>query len=103
MTQDKRNFIGLQETQLTDFSRIDVNGCWDSKDLEIKGVNSHGRSGGLVSIWNTQVFQKSEIIKSNSFLILVGNWKDTSGNTSFANIYDPQSVADKKNYSLSSM
>lgn len=48
----KANFVGIQETQITNFERIDVNECWGSLDFDFEGVNSSGRSGGLLSIWN---------------------------------------------------
>lgn len=52
------NFMGIQETQITEFERIDIQGCWGSQDFDYEGVNSTGRSGGLLSIWNKGCFIK---------------------------------------------
>lgn len=45
-TQHKINFLVLQETQLTDFSKVDAHDCWDSQDWDFDDVDSTGRSGG---------------------------------------------------------
>lgn len=49
----KVSFVGLQETQLTEYSHIDVRECWDSSNYVLEGVNSCKRSSGLISIWDT--------------------------------------------------
>ena len=46
----KATFIGIQETQMNDYTDINVNGCWDSSDYDFEGVNATGRSGGLLSM-----------------------------------------------------
>lgn len=92
----KATFIGIQETQLNDYTDINVNGCWDSSDYDFEGVNATGRSGGLLSIWNTNCFQKSKVLKSRYYLIIIGKWIGVTGNTIFANIYGPQAPVDKR-------
>lgn len=47
-------FVGIQETQLTKYSRFDVNSCWDSSDYDINGVDSNERLGSQLSIWDTR-------------------------------------------------
>lgn len=34
----KINFLGLQEMQLTDYSKIDVHGCWGDIDMDYEAV-----------------------------------------------------------------
>ena len=65
-------FVGLQETQIIDHRRIRVKECWDSDHLDFEGVDSAGRSGGLISIWDTRYFMKTEVIKHRCFLIVIG-------------------------------
>lgn len=52
-------FLGIQETWMPDYNRINIRGCWDSDNYDFEGVDAHGRSGGILSIWNKQIFQKS--------------------------------------------
>nr|KAJ0212248.1 hypothetical protein LSAT_V11C400202760 [Lactuca sativa] len=35
------------EMQLTDYSKIDIHGCWGDIDMDCEGVHSDGRSGGF--------------------------------------------------------
>lgn len=49
----KINFMGLQETPITDYTNINTDGCWDSNYHDSEGMDSNGRSGGLISIWDT--------------------------------------------------
>ncbi|XP_023765937.1 uncharacterized protein LOC111914428 [Lactuca sativa] len=93
----KATFVGLQETQLSDYSNIDVKGCWDSNDYDFVGVDSSGRSGGLISIWDTRLFQKGDVIKNRNFLVVIGKCKNKDGILNIANVYGPQSPTEKKN------
>ncbi|XP_023740177.1 uncharacterized protein LOC111888270 [Lactuca sativa] len=92
----KINFLGLQETQLTDYSRIDVHGCWGDTDMYCEGVDSDGRSGGLISIWDTNYFQKTIVLKHRHFIIIIGSWLGIPGHTILANIYAPQAGSEKQ-------
>lgn len=89
MMQHNINFMGLQETQISNHTNIDVKGCWDDSMMDFEGVDSTGRSGGLISIWNSKLFRKSNVIKSRHFLIVIGYWNGIAGNTIIANIYGP--------------
>lgn len=61
------------------------------------GVNSSGRSGGLISIWDAIYFEKTEVICKNRFyLIIIGKWIDIVGNTIFANVYGPHTPKEMK-------
>lgn len=91
----KINFVGIQETWMCDFNKINVQGCWELDEFEYEGVDSNGRSGGLLCVWNPCLFQQTEVIKSKNYLIVIGRWKGQDGNTIFANIYAPQAACDK--------
>lgn len=92
----KPNFVGIQETQLIDSMKIDVQGYWGSQDYDHEAMDSNYRSGGVVSIWNSKCFQKKEVIKSRCFLIIIGNWIGIDGDTIFANIYGPHNLDEQR-------
>lgn len=92
----KANFVGLQETQLIEYERIDTHGCWGDQDFNCEGVNSSGRSGGLLSIWNKDCFIKKEVLKSRHYLIIIGKWIGIEGDTILANIYGPHNLREQK-------
>ena len=52
----KINFIGIQETQMLDYLKINVNECWNDTDFDFEGVNASGRSGGASSPFGTNSF-----------------------------------------------
>ena len=94
----KATFVGLQETQISNFSNINAKGCWDSNEYDFDGIDSNGRSGGLISIWDTRCFQKLDVIKNRHFLIVIGKCKNTDENLNIVNVYGPQSPCEKRSY-----
>lgn len=51
------SFMGVQETQLSDENNIDVVGCWYNGEFGFAATPSTGRSGGLLSVWDSKLFQ----------------------------------------------
>lgn len=94
-SKHKLNVIGIQETWMNDVSKIDARGCWGSTNFDCEGVGSYGRSGGIICIWDGDIFSKINVLKSRHYLIVVGRWKGISENVVFANIYAPQAQGEK--------
>ncbi|XP_023771170.1 uncharacterized protein LOC111919827 [Lactuca sativa] len=94
----KATFVGLQETQLSSSSSIDVDGCWDSIEFDYASVDANGRSGGLISICDTSVFQSFHVIKNRHYLVVCGKYKNPSASVimNIVNVYGPQSISEKK-------
>lgn len=95
-TQHRASFVGIQETQLVNVNDRDVAGCWGSIDFSYSAIQSQGRSGGLVSIWDSRIFKVSEIIKSRYLLATIGRWEGIQGDTILVNVYGPHSSIEKK-------
>nr|KAJ0191688.1 hypothetical protein LSAT_V11C800406980 [Lactuca sativa] len=98
--QHKANFIGLQETQISTSSRIDVNGCWDSNEFDYESVDASGRSGGIISIWDISVFQRTDVIKNRHYLVVSGKYTGSPENVilNIVNIYGPQSIRIRRRF-----
>lgn len=94
---DKIKFLGLKEIQITYHLRIDVKGFWDSLDIDFEGVDSNGSSSALISIWDNKTFQKTDVIKNPSYMIIIGTWSGIPRGTILDNIYGPQAPSKKKN------
>ena len=88
-------FCGFQETRVGNIPPEFYN-WWDSQNIGRDHVAYEGLSGGLLCMWDKQLFQDIAVLKSRNCLIVVGYWKDIPGETIFANIYAPQSQADKR-------
>lgn len=82
--------MGIQEIQMNNVDRINVEGCWDHTEFGHVAVQSSGRSGGLLNLWDPNLFNVTKIIQSKYFLITIGSWDDIPWNTIFAIIYMPQ-------------
>ncbi|GKA34278.1 RNA-directed DNA polymerase, eukaryota, reverse transcriptase zinc-binding domain protein [Tanacetum coccineum] len=56
---------------------------------------ARGRSGGLISVWDPNLFSKESIWCDDSFIIIKGNWKNSVGDCYMVNIYGPQDQVSK--------
>nr|KAJ0216306.1 hypothetical protein LSAT_V11C300135590 [Lactuca sativa] len=65
------SFLGVQEMQLSDENNIDVAGCWYNGEFGFVATPSNGRSGGLLSVWDSKLFQVDGVIKARHFLITI--------------------------------
>lgn len=83
------SFLAIQETQIIEAENIDVRGCWGADNFGSSKVNSTGRSGGLLNVWDDNLFQITEVISSRHFLINIGHWSGVSELLIFANVYEP--------------
>jgi len=90
------DFLGLQETRVLDYNLIDVRGCWGSGNFNFSAVNPTGRSGGLINIWNSNIFNVIKSVTSRHFIAISGQWKGFPGTTTIVNVYAPQSISDKR-------
>lgn len=90
------SFCGIQESRLSSVSS-DIGDWWGSSDVEYEAVSSIGKSGGIISFWDKNLFQVITTIKSNHFLAAVGYWNGILGETIIVNVYAPQSPSEKKN------
>ena len=76
----KFSFCGLQESRLSSTSP-EICNWWGTTDVSYDFVNSIGQSGGIISFWDTSVFQAITVIKNRHFLAVVGNWHGFTGET----------------------
>ena len=69
---------------------------WGSIDFDYEFVESEGKGGGLICIWNKDLFQKSEVTKRKDCIIMKGNWKESNKDVCFVNVYAGQSIQKRK-------
>ncbi|XP_022040898.1 uncharacterized protein LOC110943457 [Helianthus annuus] len=55
-----------------------------------------GRSGGVVSLWDPNIFKVQDSIKHPNFLLSVGVMKGSNKAVNVINVYTPQNVTQKK-------
>nr|KAJ0203968.1 hypothetical protein LSAT_V11C500292530 [Lactuca sativa] len=94
--RNRSSFVGIQETQLRNIEAIDVHGCWDSDEFGFSATQASGRSGGILSLWDANVYNVTNTIKSKHFLITIGDWEGIPGDTIIANVYGPHELTEKR-------
>ncbi|GJZ43427.1 RNA-directed DNA polymerase, eukaryota, reverse transcriptase zinc-binding domain protein [Tanacetum coccineum] len=70
------------------------NAC-GSKIFALNTIMARGLSGGLISMWDPNLFSKEAIWCDDSFIIIKGNWKNSVGDCYMVNIYGPQDQVSK--------
>ncbi|GJS66564.1 putative RNA-directed DNA polymerase, eukaryota, reverse transcriptase zinc-binding domain protein [Tanacetum coccineum] len=63
---------------------------WGNFKFDYACSMAHGRSGGLISMWDPNTFSKEEIWCDDSFTIVKGRWKNSVGICFMINVYSPQ-------------
>ncbi|PWA76614.1 RNA-directed DNA polymerase, eukaryota [Artemisia annua] len=62
---------------------------WGNYSFNFACSLARGRSGGLISIWDPNVFLKESIWCDEAFIIVKGRWKNSGGDCYMINIYGP--------------
>ena len=68
--------LALQETRTSNVGVKDIRKFWGNTDLEMAAVDSQGRSGGLVTVWDPKVFNMCKTEENQNFLLVSGYLKD---------------------------
>ncbi|XP_022013966.1 uncharacterized protein LOC110913443 [Helianthus annuus] len=92
----KISFLAIQETQFSDGSKIMTGDFWGNTPFVSEVVDSSGRSGGLMSIWNPKIFSKGNVLKHHFFLVISGKLKGLDKEFHVVNHYGPHLLVDKK-------
>ncbi|XP_028065808.1 uncharacterized protein LOC114268782 [Camellia sinensis] len=95
MIKEKRvDVLLLQETKSRNIDVTFVRSIWPWEKLEFMAADSDGSAGGLLSIWNPEVFSLSECCSNRNFLLLSGTLSG-SFECVFLNIYAPNDVVQR--------
>ncbi|XP_022023673.1 uncharacterized protein LOC110923927 [Helianthus annuus] len=96
----KRNhrigFMGLHETPFANVSGINIPAFWGLAPFDFDFVDAQGRSGGIISIWDPDLFIKSGAEKSRHWLLTSGFIKGINLEVHILNIYAPQTAPAKR-------
>ncbi|GJZ12510.1 RNA-directed DNA polymerase, eukaryota [Tanacetum coccineum] len=84
---EKPCVVGLQETKLKEVDEIFVKRMWYDNNFGFAQVNSDGRSGGIITIWDSNIFIGTHAAGEEGFLAVVGKWKGVEG---LLNVYGPR-------------
>lgn len=93
---ERPNFLCIQETRA---SSIEAGLCrfiWSGLTFDWVHKSACGRSGGLLSIWNSSIFQRTEVTEGEGFLCIKGAWGNNATPCAIVNIYSPCNMQGKR-------
>ncbi|XP_028085234.1 uncharacterized protein LOC114286280 [Camellia sinensis] len=85
----------FQETKRPAVTDEFVRSCWPGEQMAYMAVDSEGAAGGLLCVWNPQVFQLLDCCCNRYFIILSGTLF-TSIACVIVNVYGPTDGANRK-------
>ncbi|GJU33567.1 RNA-directed DNA polymerase, eukaryota [Tanacetum coccineum] len=88
--------MSLQETKMEDIDVCIIKEVWGNMYFDHVVGPSVGFSGGIVCTWNTNMFVKEHVSKSDYFVAIMGTWIPSSTRLLVISIYAPQELSEKR-------
>ncbi|GJZ56571.1 RNA-directed DNA polymerase, eukaryota [Tanacetum coccineum] len=92
----KVNFVTIQETKMEDIGLFTVKALWGSFSYDFAFSPSVGSSGGILCVWDPNMFIKDSVSISDSFLAIRGTWVPTSRKLLIVSVYAPQDLSKRR-------
>ena len=83
------HFLGIQESKMTRLELFRLKSMWGNYSFDYACSLARGRSGGLISMWDPNLFVKENIWCDEAFIIVKGRWRNTVGDCYMINLYGP--------------
>ncbi|GJZ32761.1 RNA-directed DNA polymerase, eukaryota, reverse transcriptase zinc-binding domain protein [Tanacetum coccineum] len=90
------SFLGVQETLMTQVKLFHLKSMWGNYQFDFACSTAQGHSGGIVLLWDTAVFIKSNIHCGVNYVIVEGIWSGIIDICYFINVYALQDVEARK-------
>ncbi|GMJ12398.1 hypothetical protein HRI_004909000 [Hibiscus trionum] len=87
--------VFIQESKVEQISDFDIMKLWPLHKVEYSCAPASGSAGGLISIWNSEVFSVSEKHCFGRFIATIGILTQSNTECGFVNVYAPSTDADK--------
>nr|GEU90858.1 putative RNA-directed DNA polymerase, eukaryota, reverse transcriptase zinc-binding domain protein [Tanacetum cinerariifolium] len=89
------HFLNVQESKMTRLGLYRLKSMWGNFSFDYACSMSRGCSGGIISMWDTSSFVKSNIWCDDNFIIVQGKWQNSSDTFFMINVYGPQESSAK--------
>lgn len=94
--KERPDFICVQETKKEMIQVCLCEFLWGSNRFDWTFKPSSGRSGGMLCIWNSTIFQKSSVCEGVGFPCVKGTWVNCDFPCAIVNIYSPCNLKEKR-------
>lgn len=68
------SFWALQETKINSFDDSLIKRIWGDYGFDFAFLNARGKSGGILSIWDNQIFNKDKVLSLDGLVAFFGSW-----------------------------
>nr|GFA80938.1 RNA-directed DNA polymerase, eukaryota [Tanacetum cinerariifolium] len=90
------NFVTLQETKMESIDIFSIKALWGNSSFDYVFSPSVGFSGGILLVWDPNIFIKDSHTISDYFVAIRGNWIPSSTNLLIIYVYAPQELSEKR-------
>ncbi|GJY54937.1 RNA-directed DNA polymerase, eukaryota [Tanacetum coccineum] len=94
--QGEQNVIKRIETKMESIDLITIKELWGNSSFDYAFSLVVGFSGGILSVWNPNLFIKESVTISDHFLAIHDTWISSDTRTIIINVYAPQDLSDRK-------
>ncbi|XP_071687761.1 uncharacterized protein [Rutidosis leptorrhynchoides] len=88
-------FLAIQESKMSRLHMSRLRTFWGNHNFDFALSLARGYSGGIISLWDPNVFIRSDIWCDDNFVIVKGTWLQVNLDVFMVNVYAPQALADK--------
>ncbi|GJV36929.1 RNA-directed DNA polymerase, eukaryota [Tanacetum coccineum] len=75
---------------------FDIRSCWGNLSFDFVVGPSVGNSGGILCVWDPNMFHKENSTVSDYFIAIMGKWLPNDKNYLIISVYAPQELSEKK-------
>ncbi|GJW40290.1 RNA-directed DNA polymerase, eukaryota [Tanacetum coccineum] len=90
------NFAFIQETKAESISLLTIKDLWGNQMFDHVVGSSVGCSGGILCMWNPNMFVKEQVSTCDYFVALMGTWAPTSSKLLIISVYAPQELNERR-------
>nr|GEW56927.1 hypothetical protein [Tanacetum cinerariifolium] len=84
------------ETKMKHVNLFDIKSCWGNLSFDFVVGPSLGNSGGILCVWDSNMFHKEISTVSDYVIAIMGKWLPNDKNYLIISIYAPQELSEKK-------
>nr|GFB47920.1 RNA-directed DNA polymerase, eukaryota [Tanacetum cinerariifolium] len=85
----------IKETKMEKVDIFNIKACWGNINFDYVVSPSVGNSGGILCVWDANLFYKENSTVSDSFIAIMGNWLPNNKKLLVISVYAPQELAKK--------
>ncbi|GJZ03332.1 reverse transcriptase domain-containing protein [Tanacetum coccineum] len=100
--ENKIHFLGLQESLSSEDNRSLIQSMWGHTSFDYVLKKADGKSSGIITIWDTSMFNLTSFIVGDGFVALIGKWLSIDTDSLICSVR-PTDTNKRKNFDYKSL